>query len=351
MSASQSDTGALANPWAVRPADFPVGAGTKDKLRFLVNYAVLAPSGHNSQPWQFRLGENQVEVLADRSRRLPVVDPDDRELTMSCAAAAETMAQAARAFGLVPKFDPLPERGDPNVIARIEIASAPARPETPEVTEVTDAILRRRTTRSDFTPDVVPEKLQKDCVSAAQALGVSAVFAGDEPAHRIIADLVAEGDRRQFDDPAFRRELAHWIRPGKAPGGDGISGTAFGVPDALSKVGAYMIQTFDIGRVAASGDAKLIREGSPLFMVLASPGDAPADWVAAGRALAAILIKLSRGGWTGSYLNQPIEVSALRPKLKEAFDLDGQPQLLMRIGKADLPPPSARRPVDEVLVG
>ncbi|WP_439156315.1 Acg family FMN-binding oxidoreductase [Yoonia sp.] len=347
MPASQSDTGAPANPWAVRPADFPVAAGTRDKLRSLVNYAVLAPSGHNSQPWQFRLGDSRVEVLADRSRRLPVVDPHDRELTMSCAAAAETMAQAARAFGFVTTLDPLPEPDDPNVVARIEIASSQGRPVTPEVIE---AIVRRRTTRRGFTPEVVPDTLQQACVSAARAVGISVFFAGDAPTHRIVADLVAAGDRRQFDDPAFRRELAHWIRPQHAPGGDGISGTAFGMPDALSGVGAFMIRTFDIGGAAASGDARLIRKGSPLFMMLASPGDDPVDWVAAGRALAAILIRLSAEGWTASYLNQPIEVSDLRPKLKEAFDIDGQPQLLMRVGRAELPAPSARRPVDAVLV-
>lgn len=347
MPAPRSEPGAPDNPWAVRPADFPAAAGMKHKLRFLLNYAVLAPSGHNSQPWRFRLGESHVEVLADRSRRLPVVDPEDRELTMSCAAAAETFTLAARASGLAPELTPLPENRDPNTIALIDFASGPSSPVSPAVL---DAIVRRRTTRSTFAPEVLPETLRTACVSAAQTVGASAVFAGDEATHRIIADLVAEGDRRQFDDPAFRRELAHWIRPRDAPGRDGMSSAAFGMPDALSGLGGFMIRTFDIGGVAASGDARLIRDGSPVFMVLASPGDAPSDWVAAGRALADVLITLSAEGWTASYLNQPIEVDDLRPKLKAALGIDGQPQLLLRVGRAELPAPSARRPVDEVLV-
>jgi nitroreductase len=41
---------------------FPSAASTSEKLRFLLAYAVLAPSGHNSQPWLFRLGEEEVLV-------------------------------------------------------------------------------------------------------------------------------------------------------------------------------------------------------------------------------------------------------------------------------------------------
>lgn len=347
MPSPQSDPGTLADPWAIEPTDFPFAAGIKSKCRFLLNYAVLAPSGHNSQPWRFRLGEDWIEVLADRSRRLPVVDPEDRELTMSCAAAAETLVLAARAFGLAPELTQLPDGGASDLIARVKIASGAAGPVTPEVHE---AIVHRRTTRRSFAPDPLPDTLRTACVSAARSVGITAVFAGDEATHCIIADLVAESDLRQFDDPAFRRELAQWIRPRDTPSRDGMSSAAFGMPDALSGLGAFMIRTFDVGGLAASGDAKLIREGSPTFMVLASPGDAPADWVAAGCALADILITLSAEGWAASYLNQPIEVDDLRPKLKTALGIDGHPQLLLRVGRAELPAPSARRSVDEVLV-
>lgn len=337
----------MADPWDVEPTDFPAAAGAKRKLRFLLNYAVLAPSGHNSQPWLFRLGESSVDILADRSRRLPAVDPEDRELTMSCAAAAQTLVLAARAFGLAADLIPLPEGAGSDLVARVEIASGPAGHVTPEVPE---AILRRRTTRRSYAPDLLPGPQRIACVATAHALGVTALFAGDEATHRAIAELVAEGDRRQFDDPAFRQELADWIRPRGAPGRDGISGAAFGMPDVLSGFGAFMIRTFDIGGVAASGDTRLIREGSPVFMILASPGDAPADWVATGRALAEILIALSADGWTASYLNQPVEVPDLRPKLKAALGVEEHPQLLLRVGRAELPEPAARRPVDEVLV-
>jgi hypothetical protein len=53
---------------------------------FATPFSHLPLTTHNSQPWQFALNRDSVDVFADRSRSLPVVDPDDRELTISCGA-------------------------------------------------------------------------------------------------------------------------------------------------------------------------------------------------------------------------------------------------------------------------
>lgn len=71
--------------WSVSEDKFPREGSNVDKLRFLLKYAILAPSSHNTQPWIFRIvNNNSIEVYADRTRALPVVDPEDRELTISC---------------------------------------------------------------------------------------------------------------------------------------------------------------------------------------------------------------------------------------------------------------------------
>ncbi|MEO1398336.1 MAG: nitroreductase family protein, partial [Pseudomonadota bacterium] len=73
--------------WRIDEADFPAQDSLWKQMEFLLRYAILAPSGHNTQPWRFRLLEDHLVVLADRTRALPVVDPYDRELTISCGAA------------------------------------------------------------------------------------------------------------------------------------------------------------------------------------------------------------------------------------------------------------------------
>jgi hypothetical protein len=67
--------------------------------RELIRYATLAASSHNTQPWKFRIQEDQVTILPDFSRRCPVVDPDDSHLFKSLGCAAENLVHAAAAQG------------------------------------------------------------------------------------------------------------------------------------------------------------------------------------------------------------------------------------------------------------
>ena len=62
----------------------------------MVEYASKAPSGHNTQPWFFTLGADAITITPDFSKRLPVVDPDDRELFISLGCAAENLRNAGR---------------------------------------------------------------------------------------------------------------------------------------------------------------------------------------------------------------------------------------------------------------
>ena len=40
-------TGFERNPWAITEQDFPVAGSVEEQLRFLLGYAILAPSSHN----------------------------------------------------------------------------------------------------------------------------------------------------------------------------------------------------------------------------------------------------------------------------------------------------------------
>jgi nitroreductase len=74
-------------PWNISADNFPTESFASDQLESLIGYAILAPSSHNSQPWLFRINAMDLELFADRRRALPVVDPQQRELTISCGAA------------------------------------------------------------------------------------------------------------------------------------------------------------------------------------------------------------------------------------------------------------------------
>ena len=74
-------------------------AALPTQIREIIRYATLAPSGHNTQPWRFAVSGNTIRLLPDFSRRLPAVDPQDRELWISLGCALENLTLAAQSAG------------------------------------------------------------------------------------------------------------------------------------------------------------------------------------------------------------------------------------------------------------
>ena len=103
------------------PSDeLPTPASTPEQIsRFVVEAAVNAPSVHNTQPWWFYGEEHEIGMHADRERRLPVADPDGREMLVSCGAALFTARVALRSLGIVPHVRVLPDPDLPDLVARI----------------------------------------------------------------------------------------------------------------------------------------------------------------------------------------------------------------------------------------
>ena len=175
----------------------------------LVGDAVRAPSSHNTQPWRFSADGNTVQLYADRARALPVNDPDDRELVISCGAALGNLVVSAAHHGWAAEIH-TPRDDHPDHLATVTLTPVAAGT-VPEAT-LWPAIVARRTHRQPFAERRVPDELVAALTDAAAADGTwtHVLDASQRP---LVADLVAEGDRIQFGDPRWRRELAGWMRP------------------------------------------------------------------------------------------------------------------------------------------
>jgi hypothetical protein len=309
--------------------EFPVTGSTRDKLRAAIRYAILAPSSHNSQPWLFRLFDDHLDLLADRARRLPVVDPDDRELVISCGAALFNYRLALRHFGLAERVEVFPDSGDPDLLARITLRG------TTDASDEDHALFsmlrERHTDRAQYKRIAVPELLLESLAAAAAREGAWLRVLDTEPARNGAAGLVAEGDRIQMADPAFRRELASWMRPNGSHKRDGMPGHAHDLGRLSAVTGPLIIRTFDIGKRRAAQD-EMLTQGSPVLAVLGTEHNRPAAWLEAGQALSRVLLRAALDGVSASFLNQAIEVPGLRLPLKVLVDRPGYPQLLLRLG-------------------
>jgi len=335
-------------PWNVSTSGFPAGGDAVAKLTSLLRYAVLAPSGHNTQPWLFRVEGDVVEVYADRTQALPVVDPEDRALVISCGAALLNLRVALRRFGYRDDtYEPLPDPDDADLLVRIRLVEGESA--SPEEGALFEAIPKRRTTRAAYEQRDVPIELQRDLEADAAREGAWLQLVADTE-RRTIADLIAEGDRAQMADKRFRRELAAWVHPNRSREKRGMRGYGFGFRDLMSHAGPLVIRTFDIGKGQAAKDRELA-EHAPLLAVLGTEDDSPRAWLAAGQAMERLLLRACAHGLTSSFLNQPVEVDDLRPRLAEAIGRGGEnPQLVMRFGYGPDVEHSPRASVDDVLL-
>jgi len=305
----------------------------------LIHKAVRAPSSHNTQPWIFHVSESAINLYADRTRALPVNDPDDRELTISCGCALMNLRVAAAAEGLDVQIETLPNPVEPDWLARISFSVSPGAP-VPEVA-LASFIKQRRTYRKRFLPRQVEAAAVNLLLDAAQREGAwLRPLTTDSTRHRA-AELVAEGDAAQWANPSWRRELADWMHPRRR--GDGLT-----VPTLAAPVARIVVRTFDMGGGVGAKDRELAEE-SPLLAVLGTDGDQPRDWLLAGQALQRVLLAACQNGLQASYLNQPIQVASLRSKLQDLVGA-GFPQILLRLGyPAEEIPASPRRAVEDVI--
>ncbi|MEA1938083.1 MAG: hypothetical protein U9N14_03205 [Pseudomonadota bacterium] len=335
--------------WTVEAKDFPKTGSMADKLAFAVRYAILSPSSHNTQPWRFRICDDRLDLIADRTHALVVIDPDGRQLAMSCGAALFTLRLALRALGQKEKTNILPEGSESNVIATVRIVGE-GEPRAADKS-LFAAILTRRTNRLPFENKPVDVALLARLEEAAVAEGAWFAAFADQKDREALAEIIAKADAVQGKDRRFRRELDAWVRQNRPEGTertDGMPGYGVTFADLMAGAQPLVLRTFEWGDGQAAKDRQLAEE-SNVLAVLGMDGEDLEHWVRGGQALAHVLLVAESAGLAVSYLNQPVEVRSMWPELMNGIGRDGMPHHILRIGYGTSVPPTTRRSSDQVI--
>lgn len=334
-------------------SEFPYDAAPAEQLRFLLRYAVLAPSTHNTQPWIWELEGDAVSLYSDTNRQLPALDPQGRELVMSCGAALEHLRVAIHAFGFKEEIEILPDvQHHPDLLARVRLAG---RQETPPHERVLfEAIPERHTNRNEFEerslPDSLLDALEVEAHSIDETAGenVWLLFVEDMKQREAILDLIARGDIVQGSDKAVRDDIAQWITPNTSTRHEGIPGYALGMSDMASRVAPLLMRVMNVGDQQAQKDVALAAH-APVLAIIGTKEDTPYAWIAAGQSLARVLLRAHAAGVDASFFNQPVQVNALWSQLRHILHRNDFPQLIFRLGYSNASTqPTPRRAVEEV---
>ncbi|GAA2233890.1 nitroreductase family protein [Kitasatospora cystarginea] len=348
---------------------------TTEELRLLASAGGAAPSLHNSQPWRLRwsAATTSLRVYADRERSMPLTDPDGRALHISVGAALFNLRVAAQHLGLQPVVRLLPEEGEPDLLAVLDLSRAATAPSTldlalgrgadpghptarsrnpaatPSGRDLYPAVAFRHSSRRPFANRDVPEAVLGELIAAARAEG-ALLSPLEEDGVRRVSALTAEAEQRTADDPARLAEIGRWLRPAEPADGpdsapDGIPQYALGPQDHDARVPMRGF-TGHPPRPAVPSERF---EALPQLCTLTTLGDRPAHWLRAGQALEHVWLLATVHGVRLSVLNQALEWPDTRWALRDPATGPGHVQLVVRLGYGPPGPTTPRRAVPEIL--
>ncbi len=338
--AEQSAARALREPGPTSSAAAGFG------MRELVRLAILAPSSHNTQCWNFQISGKAIAIAPDFKRRCPVVDPDDHHVFVSLGCAAENMVHAALASGLRadPRFDP---SGEGLISVNLDATRK-------RITPLFQAIPERQCTRGDYDGQAISSTELRQLEQAGSGDGVSVRLLTARPAMESVLEYVVTANTAQMEDAAFVDELNAWIRFSADEArrtGDGLVAGTTGNPTMPRWLGSRMMGLFFKPKSENKRYARQIRNSAGIAVFVSERSDR-AHWVEAGRCYERFALQATALGIRNAFLNQPVEVGAVRPQFAAWLGLAShqRPDLVVRFGRGPVMPFSMRRPVREVVV-
>ncbi|ACL04025.1 nitroreductase [Desulfatibacillum aliphaticivorans] len=327
-------TACASNPQAFRRETLPDNClpfldGPEQEILHL---ASLAPSGHNSQPWRVRVaGPGRWIVEADPARRLPAVDPENRELLLSLGAFVENFSLAAGALGFRVEAETIAEgRGDRDIV-RISLIPDRRQPFPVELMRL------RRTVK---TGQASREISSRDIKALFQHMdGLAHYFSCGSQHASCIRDATVEAFRAQsFRDDA-QEELVRWLRlsnrsvkehrDGLTVAGMEISGMTgwylrnFGKPEVFLKK-SFREQGADLA-------AKTAAEGAG-WIIITSRGDSVSDLMETGRRFERMALEARALGIGIHPMTQVLEEATGQDAIAASHGRPMHLQFVLRVG-------------------
>ncbi len=312
-----------------------------DKLRTLVEYAILAPSGHNSQPWKFRIGKKKIEIFPDFSRARRVVDPNNRELYISMGAAVRNMVVAGNDLGLELTYKIVDKKIEVVVVSETQSNNK---------LKGIKAIKERQTNRGKYFSKAIEEKKWKQIEDIAGKERTDIKYILNITEKRKLANLAYEADLVWYKNKELMLEMEEWLRDDVEMAKDGLPTGVLNFYKVAAEIKYLFAGDSQRAKEVATKDKDMLGK-SPAMAIITSKGETIQDWVEAGELYEELALELTKLGLSNSIFNRPVELTGFRKKIAEKMKIKGKAQLLVRIGYARKPAKrTGRRPIDEVLI-
>ena len=326
--------------WNIDDKEYPARGAFEDKAKFLLRYAILAPSGHNSQPWKFEISKNKIVILPDYGRGRSVVDSENRELFISMGVVSKILAISASRFGMSFRRRIVKERVE--IIFDDEITNK-------KNLELFKAITKRRTYREAFLKKRVAlgvvEKLKK---ISGNEVAIEIIDEVDKI--KIMSMLVKKADIVWYKSRALIAELEEWMRDDLELSKDGLPTGMINMYKIAAETKYLFSKDSKIAKEKANDDES-IAKNTPVFIILTTKNNAAENWIEVGETYGEIILTAQKLGLASGVLGSITELSGIKKEMTRQFKLDGHVQLVLSVGYAKVKvPETPRRPLEEMLI-
>lgn len=338
------------NERTIKEKDFLKCKEAKDKIKFLLRYAVLAPSTHNSQPWLFKITNNSCSIFQNPDIKLPQADAKGRDMYISFGCLIENLIIAAKHFGVFDKVFILP-KGEANLIAKITFKNLEKKNSfNSKYSSLLKAILKRVTVRGLFDKRSIPNNILSKLKRIEKSPNLTLFIKSDKETVKKIAELTAQGLKIAYKSHIFRDEMSKWVNNNFSNRREGIPGYALRMNNFLSVIFPTLVKYRDIGAMVSVLNYKSM-VSTPCVCVITANKDSKINWIETGRLAQRSILYLYSKNVKSSIFVASVEMGDLYKQVQSILKTSQVPQFVFCSGYMSFEQkPTPRHPIEEKLL-
>ncbi|MEK7650048.1 MAG: nitroreductase family protein [Patescibacteria group bacterium] len=262
----------------------------REDVEKILNIAIWAPSGDNSQPWRFEVLGGQINVLNVPTKDTSLYNHNQRASLVACGALVENIKIAASHFGYEVSISLFPGGYDSDLVATIFLVQ-----KHQNSNFLYSWITKRVSNRKPYKTDRLTDDEKSELISAASSFGdIRILIADDRGLIAMLADAASVNERVVLENKKLRQFLFDHITWSTK---EDIEKKGFFVK-TLELKGAQIIgfrlfryqffvrilNKLGISRLVSRDNAKLYKQ-SGVIVAITAPSDSPQSYLKSGMAM------------------------------------------------------------------
>lgn len=273
-----------------------------ERIRVVLETAVWAPSGDNSQPWFFVVRGNTVGVHLEPDRDNPVLNYKLSGTYIAHGALIENIVLAAPLSGLTAQAQILPDPSDPLCTAEIRFEEGAG-----EIDPLARVIRERHTNRKPCEGKPVGSEILASLAGAARPVqGAHLSLIEDRESIRRVAHAAALMEQIALETPDVAKLFFGsilWSEKESREGKQGLYIKTMELPAPAQALFPYLAKPRVAAFANALGFSKAVRKtnaalyaSSPTLGLVSMDAEHPTSYIAAGQAFQRVWLEATQRG-------------------------------------------------------